>query len=212
MPFEKFIPNYLLLPYTGHEKVLVFSAFIDNILIVHLRHSKCKARPGIRFNNQTQSPEVLLISHNRFSNKANAENDIKCLVEINFQLAMIIVEEFGVLWGCSELNKTNHDEALIILAPQKKLFKNRSEYKTKGLELLQNKSLITEKDINDSSSFVITTDSEMAERSAHCDNFKCDSYYLSFIVLGVLFSKFGIFVAILIFKYHKRNNLIGVQN
>lgn len=202
VPFEIFTPNYLIFPFRSHESVKVYHSILDDILWVELRQSNCKTRPGIRFNNQTESLEVLLFSISNSYIGEKTEKDFICKIKINFQMAMIMIEDYGILWGCSEINGSVHDEALIIIASTQYFYTNPTQFKSKGPQLLENKSLLSESDIKNSVRDEFPVHLILANRSTHCDSFKCYSKGIQFIVIGVLLIKFIVLVTIyLIFNY-----------
>ena len=215
VPFEIFIPNYLIFPYASHEKVTVNPSLDLDILLIDLWNSDCKAGPGIRFNNQTKSPEVLLLSHIKSKTKKPTKKDIICRIKINFQLAMILIEDCGILWGCAEINETFHDEALIVLKIERKtvidISRNASEFKSKGLQLLENRSQISENDLKNCilDQFRYENDSNLKTRSAHCETLKCNHSDWHWIVCGIVIVKLIIFIVIdRISIYCERNNVI----
>ena len=122
---------------------------------------------------------------------------------------MITVESYAILWGCAELNGSFHDEALIISSTAKNIHSNPNEIKPIGLQLLENRSFISETDLKNSDLESPSENYSWAYRSMHCENVKCDYTELKLVVVGVI-------LVILIFGvtiyrisiYCNRNNVI----
>ena len=100
---------------------------------------------------------------------------------------MVVKEEFGIIWGCAQINETVHDEALIIFGWWKFLFnKKQQEIKHSALDLLENKSFISGADLLTSMQMkkikgIISDPEEI------CSKLKCvvkSSYFFIGIIIG----------------------------
>ena len=182
VPFDVFTPNYLLFPYENQEMVIAFHLPKADILLIELRNSYCPTVPGVRFNNQTQKPEVMLLS-SKIGVNLEDEEAILCQVKLNFQMSMIVTEEIGLLWGCAEINVTAHDEALIVLAQVDFRKFSAPPFNSKGLHLLENKSRISEKDLKRCYWDEISGFDN--NRNGHCSTLDCNYRYIHLIVFGM---------------------------
>ena len=98
-----------------------------------------------------------------------------------------MIEGYATLWGCAKINESFHDEALTILSTRRFESRNIPVIKSKGIQLLENRSLISEEDLKESllGGFFFDED-----RSTYCKSLKCDKrssdLKLKWAVFGVL--------------------------
>ena len=191
VPFEVFTPNYLILP-TASNKRITLNYFKDNIIRFYERRDTCDLYPGLRFNNESQMPEAVIIK----TNKDLRKELILDKIELNFQVTMVLSEDVGIVWGCAEINDSTHDEALIIYANSNYLFEaDKFQLISKGLKLIENSSVISETDLIVSDPYELANLSEIIIRDERCENLKRRkaNKNLNWIL-------FGIFIVIIIIR------------
>lgn len=198
VPFKIFTPNYLVLPSVLLERIHVTS-YEKNILTFEPSHSHCKTAAGIRFDNQTEQLEVMAVSLVKNKNRFyKTEIDIKCRIKLNFDLAMIVTEHVGVVWGCSEINETHHDEAAILFSVNLWFFNLTSyDFAAKSIKLLENRSLLTLDMFKEHSQIDVSSDVEFQTKL--CPNINCTLDYFSLynICVGAFFITLIVVIVIL---------------
>ena len=100
---------------------------------------------------------------------------------------MIVTEELDILWRCSELNDSFHDRQNL----------GASRFASRGIQLLENRSEISEKDLK--LSYWDEMEGFNTNRNAHCPILKCYYREIHRIVLGI-FGFINLIILITIFR------------